>query len=564
LGARPEGRASLHDKDDIRNHPRHNDNETIITMLTPIPQPPGVPVLGNIFDVNPSNTWASLKVLAEKYGEIFQIKVLNHTIVFVASAALADEVCDEKRFRKYVGGPIVEIRDAVHDSLFTAYDHEASWGVAHRIIAPHLSPAAVRGGVAGATGLAASSGGGAGSGAGVAAQEGANGIDMVKEMNDIVTELFDKWAKLGADTAASTTTNSSSSSNKVLLVDELNRLNLETTTYTLFGQKLNQLSTAKPHPMLKAMEDSTSEAMKRPNRPGLLNWLVYGGKWKKSSKAMRDYAAEAVAHRRSATGAEGERRDLMHALLTAKDPQTGKSLSESEVIDEIVSMPIGSSTAPCLLAAAVYFLLQNPDAVAKAREELDRVSSSSSSAGETRAGFTAEQLDSLAYTQGVLRESMRLSCPAPGFNIEPIPRTTAAPGAADAKGKADKGKVDKAPVLLAGGKYSVAHNQPMIVVLAGVNRDPAVFDAPLEFRPERMMGEQFDALPGAVKKWFGNGKRECIGKHWAWQFSLIALARMIRDVDFESAVGPGWEFKQDGWFNIRPIDFYVKVKPRAV
>jgi len=68
LGARPEGRASLHDKDDLRNHPGHNDNETIITMLTPIPQPPGVPVLGNIFDVNPSNTWASLKVLAEKYG----------------------------------------------------------------------------------------------------------------------------------------------------------------------------------------------------------------------------------------------------------------------------------------------------------------------------------------------------------------------------------------------------------------------------------------------------------------------------------------------------------------
>lgn len=471
-----------------------------------------------------------------------------------------------------MGGPIVQIRDAVHDSLFTAYDHEASWGVAHRIIAPHLAPGAVRGGVAGVTGLAASSGDGT---AGVAApSEGGvyNGIDMVREMNDIVTELFGKWAKLSADTSTTAT----STNNKVLLIDELNRLNLETTTYTLYGHKLNQLSTTKPHPMLKAMEDSTSEAMKRPNRPGVLNWLVHGGKWKKSNKAMREYAAEIVAHRRRAqtAGTEGvvavERRDLLHALLTAQDPQTGKTLTESEVIDEMVSMPIGSSTAPCLLAAAVYFLLQNPDVVTKAREELDRVSASSSSSAGTSAGFTAEQLDSLTYTQAILRESLRLSCPAPGFNIEPIPRTTSPSAETEGKDTKDtkdtknKGKVDKAPILLAGGKYAIAHNQPMIVVLAGVNRDPAVFDSPCEFRPDRMTGEQFDALPAAVKKWFGNGKRECIGKHWAWQFSLIALARMIRDVDFESAVGPGWEFKQDGWFNIRPVDFYVKVKPRAV
>jgi len=38
-------------------------------MSTAIPQPPGVPLLGNIFDVDPKNTWWSLKTLAEKYGE---------------------------------------------------------------------------------------------------------------------------------------------------------------------------------------------------------------------------------------------------------------------------------------------------------------------------------------------------------------------------------------------------------------------------------------------------------------------------------------------------------------
>jgi hypothetical protein len=39
-------------------------------MPSPIPQPPGIPLLGNIFDVDPNNTWVSLKKLAEKYGEL--------------------------------------------------------------------------------------------------------------------------------------------------------------------------------------------------------------------------------------------------------------------------------------------------------------------------------------------------------------------------------------------------------------------------------------------------------------------------------------------------------------
>lgn len=37
-------------------------------MTTPIPRPPGVPLLGNIFDVDPKNTWVSLKKLADQYG----------------------------------------------------------------------------------------------------------------------------------------------------------------------------------------------------------------------------------------------------------------------------------------------------------------------------------------------------------------------------------------------------------------------------------------------------------------------------------------------------------------
>ncbi|KAF3361034.1 hypothetical protein VDGD_07713 [Verticillium dahliae] len=456
-------------------------------MSQPIPRPHGVPLLGNLFNVNPSNTWDSLKKLSEEYGEIFQIKVLGHGIVFVASAALAEELCDEKRFRKYVGGPVVEIRAAVHDALFTAYDHEESWGIAHRIIAPKLTPQSM--------------------------------ADRFEEMRDTATELIDKWRVLGED-------------NEVSLISELNRLNLEATTLTLYGKKLNCLD-GPEHPMIKGMEDSTSEAMKRPTRPGLVNWFLKG-KFNKSIKVMRTYAQEMVDHRKAHPSLDG-RNDLLSVLMNGKDPQTNQSLRESQVIDNIVSMPIGSSTAPALVSTAIYFLLKNPHVIVTARKEIEFVLAG----GE----LTYAHLSQLHYIEGIMRESLRLSFAAPGFNIEPIP-----------------GENDTSPVVLGQGKYQVAHNQPMIIVLAGVNRDPAVFQDPLAFVPERMMGETFDNLPVSVKKWFGNGKRECIGKHYAWQWNMVALTKLIRGVNF-AMVDPCYELKQDGWFNLRPVDFMVKVRP---
>ncbi|KAJ9138995.1 Cytochrome P450-like protein [Coniochaeta hoffmannii] len=378
-------------------------------MSTPIPRPKGVPFLGNIFDLNPDNrSMYSGTESSSSRGQDSQ-----------------KSLCDKKRFRKYIGGPIVEIRQAIHDALFTAFDHKESWAISHRIIAPKLSQQAV--------------------------------TQWFDEMRDIASELIEKWNGLGAD-------------NTISPMAELNRLNLEVTTMTLYGKRLNCLS-GPEHPMFQAMEVATSEAMRRPTRPGILNWLVYGSKSKNANATMRRYGAELIDNRKAHPTT---RQGVMAALFEGKYPETGKSLTDSQVIDEIVSMPIGSSTAPCLVSSAIYFLLKQLHIMALAREEIDTDVGS----GE----FKQEHLSQLKYLEASVRESLRLSFAAPGFNIEPIPSN------------------DKRPIILAGGTYQVAHDQAMIVVLAGVNRDPAVFSEPLKFRPERMLGDAFDSLPPGVKK----------------------------------------------------------------
>ncbi|RDA95460.1 hypothetical protein CP533_5404 [Ophiocordyceps camponoti-saundersi (nom. inval.)] len=453
-------------------------------MSRPIPQPSGVPILGNIFDVNPSNPWESLKGLSEKYGEIFQIKILGKPLVFVAGVELAEEICDEKRFRKFVGGPIVEIRAAVHDSLFTAYDGEESWGIAHRIMTPYLLPDAVAG--------------------------------YFEPMRDLAFDMMEIWKTFSADKS-------------IVPWKDLARLDLETLTLAFFGKRLNCLM-GPEHPMIQAMEDSTAEAVMRPTRLGIVNWLFYSGKFNRSNRVMRKYAESLISYRHDNPT---DKNDMLRGLLNDKDPQTGKCLTPSQVIDEMVSMPIGSSTAPCLLATAILFLEQNPEAKKKARKEIEAVVGG----GE----FRHEHLSQLRYVEAVISETLRLSCAAPGFNIEPIPSK------------------DKSPIVLGGGKYQIAHDQAMILILAGVNKDPGTFDDPLAFKPERWMGGEMRA---GARKWFGNGKRICIGRRYAWQWSVTVLAVMLREVEFQ-LVEPDYELKQDGWFNVRPVGLEVRVKGRS-
>lgn len=468
-------------------------------MSQPIPKPKGLPIVGNITAINPNNTWQSLKHLAEEHGEIFQLTILGRTLVFVAGAALATEITDETRFRKFIAGPIVEIRAAVHDSLFTAFHHEESWGVAHRIIAPRLSPEVM--------------------------------TAYLPEMAGLTRELIGVWKGFPAG-------------RRFELVEQLNRLNLEATTLTLYGARLNGLE-GPPHPMLQAMETSTSEAVRRPTRPGILNTYLHGGKFKRSNAVMREYAEDMVRRRK---GSPTDRDDLLAHLLRSRDPETGKALTESQVIDEIITMPIGSSTAPCLLAGIIYHLLKNPDIISKAREEIDTVLVGI----DDDDGVARDIVTRLPYVQAIVHEGLRLCHPGPGYNIEPIPTDS------------------KQPVLLGGGKYSIAHDQPLILVLSGANRDPTVFEDPLSFRPERMLADDgttsvWDQLPRGVTRGFGNGKRACTGKHYAWRWSVLTLAQLLRDVDFTMA-DPSYDIEKagmDGWFNVRPIGFEVKVKPRA-
>ncbi|KAL4882307.1 cytochrome P450 [Aspergillus karnatakaensis] len=462
-------------------------------MPTPIPSPKGLPVVGNLFDLDSKNPWASFNRLAKNERPIFKLNILGKQIVLITSAALLEEICDETRFRKCVSGPIVQIRAAVHDSLFTAYHSENEiWGIAHRIMAPLVSPEAVQ--------------------------------NVFKENLETTGDLIAKWT--------------ASSKQRVNVSNDLDRNNHAANMLAFFHQRLHTMEGPEPA-VIAAQQNSTVEATRKSTRPKLLTWLLgHQKKFDADVKTMRDYGAEIVRKRRE--NEADAPKDMLHALLHGVDPETGKSLSESQVLDEIINIFIGSATSPNLLTFGLWYLVNNPDVITKARVELDAVVGTGP--------FEHAHLSQIPYTEGILRETLRLSATAPGFNIEPIPSE------------------GNEPVII-GGEYEIPRTQTLIALLTVVNRDPEVFEDPEAFKPERMVGEKWDALPSGLKKGFGNGKRQCFGTRYAWEWSLLVLASIIKDVDFELAdknyktTNEGVNY--NGAFSTRPLGFFLSVSPRA-
>lgn len=456
-------------------------------MSSAIPQPPGIPILGNVFDVDPNETWNSLIKLAKKYGPIVKIKVLGKQIVFINSVELLGEICDERRFRKCVTGPIVEIRQCANDCLFTAYDNESSWGIAHRIMSSHVTEA---------------------------------GVDACfDDMAKVIPDLTYKWTL--TDTQP------------VLITDDLDRLIVASVMQCFFNQRVEALKDPEPA-IIPALERITMEAMKRPTRPRLLNRLWYQKGFENDIKTMRDFASEIIKTRKETP--EESRDDLLNAMLNDTDPEARRKLNDTELVDEIVTIFIGAAACSNLVSYALYYLMKNPDKRAKACEEIDSIIGSDQ--------IQLDKLKELKYCEAIIRESLRLSATAPGFNIEPIPTQ------------------NKSPVLLAGGKYEIPHDQVMIAVLHAVNRDLEVFEDAEAFNPERMLGEGWDNLPSAAKKGFGNGKRECFGKNWAWRWSIFTLVSILKDVSFEFQ-DPNYELVSNGAFSVKPLGLYGLVSPRA-
>jgi cytochrome P450/NADPH-cytochrome P450 reductase len=124
-------------------------------------------------------------------------------------------------------------------------------------------------------------------------------------------------------------------------------------------------------------------------------------------------------------------------------------------------------------------MLKNPATYFAAQAEVDKV------LGKEK--INPKHLNQLKYINAMLRETLRLTPTAPAIT----------------RGVRPENKEDNPTI--GNGTYSIPRKQGVVCLLTKIQQDPKVFgDDAAEFRPERMLDENFEKLPKNAWKVFSS------------------------------------------------------------
>lgn len=229
---------------------------------------------------------------------------------------------------------------------------------------------------------------------------------------------------------------------------------------------------------------------------GAPEWLPHPGRRKARAAVdyLRSSLATVISERRRKPI---ERNDLVSMLLEAKDPETGRMMSDTEIIDNLLTfITAGHETTALGLAWTFHLLSQNSDVERKVIDEIETVT-----AGEPVA---AEHIARLTYTRQVFSEAMRLYPPAPVVTRTALQDFRL-------------------------GEHDIPAGTVLYVPIYAVHRHTTLWEEPDRFDPSRFEPERVKARHRYAYMPFGAGPRVCIGNAFAMMEAVAILAVLLQN-----------------------------------
>jgi cytochrome P450 len=274
--------------------------------------------------------------------------------------------------------------------------------------------------------------------------------------------------------------------------DDMGKLTLAIVVKSLFGEELSR-DAGEIGELLLAVADAANERLNSPF--GLLSWMPTRRNLRERRALARFNEIISVLIRTRRQSA-GQREDLLSALLSVADADTGERMSDRQLRDEMMTMFLaGQDTTSHALTWTWYLLARHPDVEAKLLEELRRVLAG-------RAPI-ATDLPNLPYAEMIVREAIRLFPPAPFFARQPVEDVTV-------------------------GEWEIPKGSLIVVSTYALQRDPRFFPEPEQFNPDRFAPGWEERIPRFAYLPFGGGPRVCIGNGFAMMEARLVLATVAQ------------------------------------
>ncbi|XAR62217.1 hypothetical protein NMG60_11016897 [Bertholletia excelsa] len=213
--------------------------------------------------------------------------------------------------------------------------------------------------------------------------------------------------------------------------------------------------------------------------------------------------------------------DFVDVLLSLEGEE---KLEEDDMVAVLWEMIFrGTDTTALLTEWVMAELILNPDVQAKLRQELETLTSNTTTTSDA-------DVSKLPYLQAVVKETLRLHPPGPLLSWS---------------------RLSTSDVHLCNGMVIPANTTAMVNMWA-ITHDPRVWVDPSEFRPERFLpeagGESVDVRGGDPRLApFGAGRRVCPGKNLGMLTVSLWVAYLVHH----------FEWVQDG---ARPVDLSEVLK----
>ncbi|CAF2141144.1 unnamed protein product [Brassica napus] len=320
--------------------------------------------------------------------------------------------------------------------------------------------------------------------------------------------LFDRFRRHGSEGEA------------IVVVDHLHYAMFALLVLMCFGDKLDEKQ-------IKEVEFVQRRQLLSFSRFNILNlWptltrLIFRSRWEEFHQMRREQGDVLLPLIRARRKIVEERmknskdyvQSYVDTLLDLELPEEKRKLNEEEIVSLCSEfLNGGTDTTATALQWIMANLVKNPEIQERLYEEIKSVV-----AGEEGKEIEEEEAHKMPYLKAVVLEGLRRH--PPGHFVLPH-------------------SVTEDTVL---GGYKVPKRGTVNFMVAEIGRDPAVWDDPMEFKPERFIGEEepvdITGSRGIKMMPFGAGRRICPGIGLAMLHLEYYVANMVKEFEWKEVKG---------------------------